>query len=265
MAVNKGIKAGGVGDDLLGGPGGGLSVNAQMAQADNVVRAGGFRRVDGFLCGSVQLLAVAAFTETVDVVAVPVLEIGRSRLGESLGGTQAHEGDLGAVHVEQLIGVKHGLAGLIHKVGGNIGVLSFFLGQLQELVHVVVELMVAGDRRIVADLVHNVHDVLALGQRADHAALDGVTGVHQQVGFFRQSRHLVVSFIIAMDVIGVENDDLIRRSGRDHHCLFRAGGDSQGERHGQGQQQRQKLLVLHLVTSFCCSGKTCPVVSLYHT
>ena len=251
VAVDESVKAGGVGDDLLGGPGGGLSVDAQVTQADDVICAGGFRRVDGLLGRSIQLLAVAALTETVDIIAVCVLEIGGRGLCEGLGGAQAHESDLLAIHLEQLIGVEHGLASLIHKVGGDIRVLGLFPSQLQELIHIVVELMVAGDSHIVADLVHNVHDVLALGQRADHAALDGVTGVHQQVGVLRQGRNLVVGLIIAVDVIGMENDDLIRGCGRDHQRLLCAGGDSQGEHHGQNQQQRQKFLASHGSTSFC--------------
>ena len=67
MAVDERVEAGGVGNDILAGPGSGRGIDTQMAQADDIIRAKGLCLIDGFLDGIVQLGTVVTAEDIVDV------------------------------------------------------------------------------------------------------------------------------------------------------------------------------------------------------
>ena len=135
--------------------------------------------VNGLLDGGVEVLAVVALLEAVDVLALVVLEVGRGGLDKGLGGVDAHVGDLHIAVGQHLVGLEDGLAVQVGEVGADVGILRLLGGQGQEVVHAVVELMVAGDGQVVTRFVHDLHDGGALGQGADGAALDGISSVNQ--------------------------------------------------------------------------------------
>ena len=80
--------------------------------------------------------------------------------------------------------------------------------------------MVARDREIVANLVHNVDDPLAVRKRAEHSALNGVAIVHKchvvsangvfHLCFVAGDGGISHTFVVgAVDVVGVEHDDVV--------------------------------------------------------
>ena len=234
VTVDEGVKAGGVGNDFLAHPGGGLLVDAEMAEADDIIGARGLGRVDGLLHRIVEVSAVIALAEAIDVIAVGILEVGRGGLGKGLRRADADERDLHALDLEHLVSVEVGLAVLTGEVGGEIRVLGQILGNVQELIHAVIELMVAGNGRIVLEVVHDVNDVLALGERTDDIALNVVARIHEQIRVLVQRCDLGIGLIAAVDVVGVQDGDIFLGCG---------GVDRHGQRedHRQCQQQGQKL------------------------
>ena len=74
-----------------------------MAQTDDGVSAPELSLVDGFLNGIVELLAILAAQNVIDVPGLGIVhKVGRGGLGEGLGGGHAHKGDLAAAHKEEL-------------------------------------------------------------------------------------------------------------------------------------------------------------------
>ena len=268
VPVDQHVNAGGVGNHLGGGPGGALLVHAQVAQRHHVVGALGLGCVYRLLHGVIQILALIALAEAVDVVPLGILEISGGGLGKGLGGVNAHIADLHVAVGQHLVAVQHRLPLQVGEVGTQIGILRILLGQGQEVVHAVVKLVVARDGQVVAHLVHDVHDVRTLGQRPDGAALDGVAGVHQRHvlravgrlhgGLVRGHARIadighfacVVLGLVnaAVHVVGVQDHDLaaLRACGV---ALCRQGGHGQAKHQGQRQQQRQQLFLLHLFVS----------------
>ncbi|SCJ02825.1 Uncharacterised protein [uncultured Flavonifractor sp.] len=264
VPVDQHVDAGGVGNHLGGGPGGALLVHAQVPQRHHVVGALCLGRVYRLLHHVIQVLALVALAEAVDIVPRGVLEIGRGGLGEGLRRIDAHVADLHVAVGQHLIAVQHRLPLQVGEVGAQIGILRLLPRQGQEVVHAVVKLVVARNGQIVAHLVHDLHDVRALGQRPDGAALDGVAGIHQRHvlravgrlhgGLIRGHARIadvghlpcVVLGLInaAVYVVGVQDYDLaaLRACGV---ALCRHGRYGQAERHGHSQQQRQHLLLLH--------------------
>ena len=234
VAVDEGVKAGGVGNDFLAHPGGGLLVDAEVSEADDIIGARGLGRVDGLLHRIVEVSAVVALAEAIDVIAVGVLEVGGGGLGEGLRRADADKRDLHALDLEDLISVEVGLAVLAGEVGGDVGILRQILGNVQELIHAIVELMVAGNGSIVLEVVHDVDDVLALGERADHAALNMVARVNEQIRALVQRCDLGILLVVAVNIVGVQNGDVfLGGGGIDRH--------GKGKDHRHRQQQGQKL------------------------
>ena len=234
VAVDEGVKAGGVGNDFLAHPRRGLLVDAEMAEADDIIGARGLSRIDGLLHRIVEVSAVVALAEAIDVVAVGVLEVGGGGLGKGLRRADADERDLHALDLEHLISVEVGLAVLAGEVCGDIGILRQILGNVQELIHAIVELMIAGNGSIVLEVVHDVDDVLALGERADHAALNMVARIHEQIRVLVQRCDLGILLVVAVNIVGVQNGDVfLEGGGIDRH--------GKGKDHRHRQQQGQKL------------------------
>ena len=181
MAVDEGVETGGVCDDLFAGPGGGRGVYAQMAQTNDVGRTQQLCLVDGLLDGLVQLLAVVAAEDVIDVLGLAgVHEVGRGGLGKGLRGGNAYKCDARAADGEDLDAGQHLQAGAqVHPVAGNIGEGGFLHGCLCAG-HAVVELMVAGGGQVVTGLAHQLDDGLAVIHGAIGRALDVIAGVHQQ-------------------------------------------------------------------------------------
>ena len=234
VTVDEGVKAGGVGNDFLAHPGRGLLVDAEMAEADDIIGARGLGCVDGLLHRLVEVSAVVALAEAIDVIAVGILEVGRGGLGKGLRRADADKRDLHALDLEHLISVEVGLAVLAGEVCGDIGILRQILGNVQELIHAIVELMIAGNGSIVLEVVHDVDDVLALGERADHAALNMVARIHEQIRVLVQRCDLGILLVVAVNIVGVQNGDVfLGGGGIDRH--------GKGKDHRHRQQQGQKL------------------------
>ena len=245
VAVDEGGEAVGVCNDFLTGPGRGGGVNAQMAQTDDGVSAPELSLVDGFLNGIVELLAVLAAQNVVDVLGLGIVhKVGRGGLGEGLGGGHAHKGDLAAAHKEELDAGQDVEAGTqIDPVAGDIGEVGFPEHSLGAG-HAVVELVVAGGGQIVTGLVHQLDDGSAVIHGAVSGALDMVTCIHQQHipagvldALFQGSNGgigglggLVVD--IGVDIVGVE-DGHIRFVTKEAIGLLRKGGGCTDRNCGQ--------------------------------
>ena len=238
MSVDEEINAVDLFQQIHGAVALGLVVNAQVAQADNVLAA---LRLQGvhLLLGAVEHLLAGQEGHA--------LNLGGMGLGGGLRGVQAEEADLGAVGGgEHLVGLKGHLA-VVQHVGGHDGELSV-LGQLGQVLIAVVELMVAGGGQIVARQVHQFHGRGALG-RADHGfTLAEIAGVHQQdVGAsglkgVLQRSGLGIAGNGAVNVVGVQDHDAalhVLGGG-----LLRTGGDGHGQCHDQRQQESSQLTEL---------------------
>ncbi|MPM74295.1 hypothetical protein SDC9_121281 [bioreactor metagenome] len=251
MAVQEGGQTGDVGDDVRGAPGSALLVDPAVAHGDDVAGARGLGGVHSGLHGGIQLLAVVAAAEAVDILAGIILEIGGGRLGDGLGSVDAHIGHLGVAVSNHLVGVEHGLARpQVHEVAADVAALHL-LGEIQELIHAVVKFVVAGDGHVIAHLVHDVHDVFALGQRTQSRALHGVAHIGQShiVGGLEHlglvgGKARVADAVVhaAVDVVGVQNHDvaLIHRSGV-------GGKTDRGQRHRHDRSQQQGNCLFHLL------------------
>ena len=276
MTVDEGVQAGGVGDEVLGVPGIGSGIVAQMAQGDDHVGllGGG---VDGLLDRGVQSGAVLAAGDAVDVVTLGVLEVGRGGFGEGFGGGDADDGYLFAAQLKHLVGVQHVLAGdavlLVEEVAGDIGEAGP-LDQLHAAVHAVVKLMVAQRGQVIARGVHQLDNGLALVHGAVGGALDMVAGIHQQDALALGGQLLLQSgnggiaqrlVDVSVHIVGVKDDNLagcgrglggLLRGGDRHGRggdVFGGGGDAQGKHHRQGKQQRQELVYVAHDTSLTFS------------
>ena len=153
VAVDEGVQAGGVGDQVFRGPGLGGDVVAQVAQRDDIVGAFGLGRVDRGLHGGVQVSAGHTAGDAVDVVAGLILEVRGRGLREGFGRGDADKGDLLAFDLEDLVGVEDVRAldavGFMIEVRGNVRELRPADG-VHRAFHAVVELVVAERRQIVA-------------------------------------------------------------------------------------------------------------------
>ena len=127
----------------------------------------------------VQVLALVTLTEAVDVLPVLVLEVSGGGLGHGLRGGDAH---IGHVHVpvgDHCPGVQHGLALSVQEVAAQVRIVCLIGHDIQEGIHAKVKFVVAGDGKIIAHLIHNVHDPAALGQGAQGGTLNSVAVIYQ--------------------------------------------------------------------------------------
>ena len=218
MSVDEYVNAGRVGCDVGDAPRSGLFVDAQVAEHDDIVSAVRSGCIDCLLYSIVQILALIAFAEAVDVFAVSILEERRSGFVERFGGINAYESDLLALDLEDLVGIEQSFASLqIHEVAADVREFRQLIGDLAELVQTVVEFVVTRSRYVILDVVHDLGDVLALGQGADRAALDGVACIDQEICVLCHRDELVIALVAAMHVVRVQNDDIAgfcRRIGR---------------------------------------------------
>ena len=254
MAVNEHVNAGDLLQQINGAVGGsgGLIVNAQVAQADDVVAPGLGQLVNLRLGHSVHILAGGELHAN---------RLAGVALGLGLGGVQTEHAQLDAVLGLKDDVVAKGQLAVIGDVGGQDGELSG-PGQLGQVLIAVVELVVAGGGRVVAGHVHQLNGNSALGGAHRGLALAEVAGVHHQnirAGLLVQGLqrgHLGVALDGAVDVVGVENDDravslrrYLKRGGRSAvrvaaRVLVRHGADGHAKGHNHRQQKREQLVPL---------------------
>ena len=114
--------------------------------------------------------------------------------------------------------------------------------------------MVAEAGYVITDVIHDLGDVLALGQRSDRAALDGVAGIHDKVRDLCQCSKLVERFVAAVDIVRVQDHDVIGCCGllcgcrRGHGSVFVCECKTEGT---HDQCQRQQKRNEFAVTHFC--------------
>ena len=202
MAVEHGVQAGGVGDDVRGAPRLGGLVDTEVCDGHDVVGAVLLRGVNGLLHGVVQVLTVVALGEGIDVVAVLVLEVGGRGLHEALRGADADDGDLLAAEGLDGIGLHTVDGGAVQsgKVAGQVLILCGRDDGVEQLIHAVVKLMVAERGIVIAGGIHDLDDGFAVRQGGDGLALDGVARIDQQA-------------VRGLEVVAVPGDLLIRQRG----------------------------------------------------
>ena len=83
--------------------------------------------------------------------------------------------------------------------------------------------MISGNGKIVSGLIHDLHQVLALGQSPHRRALDGVPGIHQG-----HIRSLLLHLVFIPDKSGVAHVFLDAAMGivgvEDHHIVIQGKG-----------------------------------------
>ena len=204
MAVYEDVDAADLAEQVDGAVGRALVVDAQVAQADDVVAARVGEGLDLGLGAGVEL----ALREEGDA-----LYLGGVGLGGRLRGGEAEHAELGAVgELDYLVGVESGGAVEL-DVGGDDAELGLGEDGLQ-VVHAVVELVVAESDQVVAGEVHELDGGGALGHADAGGALDEVAGVDEQhfralgliIGLER--RDLGIAVYGAVHVVGVQDDYL---------------------------------------------------------
>ena len=194
VAVDKGVKAAGVGNDFLTGPRRGRGVYAQMTQTDDHV-CQKLCLINGLLHGIVELFAVLAALNIVDVLALCLIhKVGRGGLGKGLGGGHTHKGDASAAAHKHLDGGQHPQrSAQVYPVAGQVREVGFLHDGLGT-VHAVVKLVVAGGGDIVTGSVHQLDDGSTLVHGAVGGALHMVACIHQQ--------HILAGILIALLQVG---------------------------------------------------------------
>ena len=242
MAVEHSVDACSIGNDRLGRPDVGDAFIAEVGKGDDIVGTGLLDLVDGVLHDLIQRRTVIVFAEGVDVVAVFVLEVCRGGLGEGLRRGNANVSDLRSAVIDDLVRLVGDIgraSAEVLEVAGEVFVLGL-LGQLGKLRELVVELMVAEGRKVVAGLVHDVDDVSAGRKGADSLALNRVAAVDQ--------RHVVVGLLhfgfvcrnasiahaigyAAVNVVGVQDDNVVG------FCVCRECRGPETQNHYQAKQK----------------------------
>ena len=120
------------------------------------------RRVNRRLNLRIEALTALILTESIHIGTVCILEIGRCRFCEALRRACSHKRNLDITECEHFIRRKYGIScSQIHKVTGIISAVQL-ARKLQKTVHSVIKLVVARNREIIADLVHDVDQIAAL-------------------------------------------------------------------------------------------------------
>ena len=120
------------------------------------------RCVNGRLNLCVQALAALILAESIHIGSIFILEIGWCRFREALRRACPHKRNLHITECEHFIRSKYGIScSQIHKVTGIISAVQL-ARKLQKTVHSVIKLVVARNREIIADLVHDIDQIAAL-------------------------------------------------------------------------------------------------------
>ena len=247
VPVNKGVYVIGIGSNRAAGPAGNGTVCSQMAYDKYIVRAFLARIIDSFLNRLVNLFTGGIFREPVNKFPVFILEIFRGGGNQCFRRGNPYKSNSLVAKRNDLIRFQNQLTRL--DVGKVAGIITAFHpgSQLQETVHIVIEFMITGNRKIIPGCVHDLYDGLPSGQFADRRSLDRVAGIHQRHGIalFLQIFFVLGYFIdpqivgnTAVNIIGVQDDDLLagcqhryRKQQRYQHCQRRTVQFSQVSGH----------------------------------
>ena len=257
VAVEHGVDAGGVGDQVGRAPRLGGFVNAQMCKGDNVGRAVLLGSVNGFLHLVIKVSTLVALREGVDEIAVGVLEVGRGGLGEGFGRIDADERDLDIAVGLDLIRLVAGQTLAVLACVGQVAAQVLILGLVNQLLKLrqgVVKFVVAEGSKIIADFIHNIDQIFTLGQRADDVALHGVAAINERNVVIRGLHLLFVSsqtgiadVVVngAVHVVGVQNHNVVGFL----VCCERCGHKAQHQacRQQKCNQFLHSILPLHLI------------------
>ena len=243
VAVDKHVDAGDVLQQVDGAVAGRLCVNAQVAQADDVVAASG---------GELVHLLLGAGEEFVLGQEGDAIQVSRVSLGGSFGGGQTKNAHGHVTQLEGGAGAVYCIGAVLFSVGGQDGEVSLLHQSLQIGISEV-KLVVAGGGHVIASHVHEFHSGSALGLIHIQAALTKVAGVHQEHfgsgsfigGLQRGYVAVVLQGIVvhgaanAVHVVGVQDDDVPRQV---IVPVCGPGGNGQGEGHHQRQEEGGKFL-----------------------
>ena len=228
-----------------------------MCKGDNVGRAVLLGSVDSLLNLVIKVSTLIALGEGINEIAVGILEVGRSGLGEGFGRVDADESDLrvavGLDLIRLVAGQPLAVLGRIGQVAAKILILGL-VDELLELRQGVVEFMVAEGSKVIADFVHDVDQIFTLGQRADDVALHGVAAINERNVVIRGLHLLFVSsqtgiadVVVngAVHVVGVQNHNVVGFL----VCCERCGHKAQHQacRQQKCNQFLHSILPLHLI------------------
>ena len=154
------------------------SLVAQVGDQKHILSSFAPRAVRRFLNRRVEFLPIVALGKIIEIIPILTLKVPRSGGPQGFRRSCADEGDLHAIDLFEEVGREHQGA-FPAEITADIRELRH-LRQLHKAVHSIVELMVARDRHVVLQCVHQLNIRLAPGQDANGFPLDGVSVVHQQ-------------------------------------------------------------------------------------
>ena len=219
VPVNQQIGSLDIGNKCFGGPFVPIiHFLAQMRENDDIIGTFLAGLVYGCLHILVHGLAYGIPIKAVSLFFVSVMECGHRNLDQRLRCGYAHISNFLLAVFDDLIRREHQISGLeVSEVGGDIAAVKH-LGELGELLHSVVELVVAGNSHIIAGHVQDSDDILALRECSDYIPLDSVARINQSdIGILLQKLLFIggklgVSDIIvhtAVNIVCVEDDNVL--------------------------------------------------------
>ena len=243
VTVKPCVNAADVRNHIAVHPRGALCLVAYVPHDDYVISTFGAGGVNGFLHGVVNAFAGLILQKSIDVVAAVVHEVTRSRRAEGIRCGHADEGDLHAADLFHEPRLKDQLA-LFVEVAADVRELGLF-GKLQEAVHAIIKLVVAGDGHIIAHDVHDIDNGLAFGHGADGLALNSVAVIDEEhvviLGevFLYGIEACITPALVdaAVDVAGKEDENILILSLRKGAGAVKADEQRREETNRQNKRQ----------------------------
>ncbi len=189
----------------------------EMCQQDHIIRVLLACGIDAVLHTLIQRIVL--FLETVDIDAVLILEKYRRGFGKRLRCRHTDKGNLLVAGFQDFIGIKNRL--LFRQISDIAADIAAFelLAALKQRICAKFKFMIAGDADIIADCIHERDDILALRQRTDRSALDGITRIHEEYMLILclqlalvERKSVIADIVIhcTMNVVRIQDHDVIR-------------------------------------------------------
>ena len=192
VSVKKHIDPGCIGNHLIIAPRRSRILIAEMRHGDNIPGTFFSRLIDCLLNLCVELFSRLVLAEIIHKVSGVILEISRCGRGDGLRRCDTDKRKLDSVKFLDDIRIKDQFSILI-EIAADVRELCF-LCQRQELIHPIVEFMIAWDGNVIACRIHQLQRCLSLRHCPDRFALDEIPVIHKQ-------RIAPLVFIILPDLV----------------------------------------------------------------
>ena len=192
VSVKKHIDPRCIGNHLVIAPRRSRILIAEMRHGDNILSTFISRLIDCLLNLCVELFSRLVLAEIIHKVSGVILEISRCGRGDGLRRCDTDKRKLDSVKFLDDIRIKDQFSILI-EIAADVRELCF-LCQRQELIHPIVEFMIARDGNVITCRIHQLQRCLSLRHCPDRFALDEIPVIHKQ-------RIAPLVFIILPDLV----------------------------------------------------------------